>query len=313
MKVVSTARNFNVGKAIEMIKKASLEFEDYGDVLFNSDEERIKVMMDADIVIPAVEDMTEEVFQKCPKIKAISLRGIGYDNIDIDYCHKHNIPVLRSLGALEGTVAEQVIAYIMHFSRQISLQNSYMQNSEWKRIMTTGAKGKTLGIVGFGGIGKEIAKRAIALDMKVVYNCRHPKVEWNDEYSVEYKPFDELLAISDYVAIATPLTNETRNLFNKKTIDKMKNGSVLLNIARGAIIDDDAIVDAIKSGKLSGMANDVYVEEPCTNSRLKGYDNIILTPHTAPFTENTFIEMNELTAQNAIDFAKGEIKDKYLI
>lgn len=313
MKVVSTARNFNVGNAIKMIKDAGLEFEDYGDVLFNSDDERIEVMKDADIVIPAVEDMTEEVFKKCPKIKAISLRGIGYDNIDIDYCHKNNIPVLRSLGALEGTVAEQVMAYIMHFVRHIAEQNSYMQNGEWKRIMTGGAKGKTLGIVGFGGIGKEIAKRAVAFDMNVVYYCRHPKAEWNDEYNVQYKPFDELLAMSDFVAIATPLTDKTKNLFNAETISKMKNSSYLLNIARGAIIDDDAIVDAIKSGKLAGMANDVYIQEPCTNSKLKGYENIILTPHTAPFTENTFIEMNELTAQNAIDFAKGEIKDKYLI
>lgn len=313
MKVVSTARNFNVGNAIEMIKSAGLEFEDYGDVAFNSDEERIEVMRDADIVIPAVEDMTENVFKKCPKIKAISLRGIGYDNIDIEYCHKNNIPVLRSLGALEGTVAEQVMAYIMHFARQISNQNELMQNSEWKRIMTIGAKGKTLGIVGFGGIGKEIAKRAVAFDMNVIYYCRHPKDEWNEQYNVQYKPFDELLSMSDFVAIATPLTNETKNMFNAETIRKMKNGSFLLNIARGAIVDDDAVIDAIKNGKLGGMANDVYVQEPCTDSKLKGYDNIILTPHTAPFTENTFIEMNELTAQNAIDFATGNIKEKYLI
>lgn len=311
MKVVSTARNFNVEgcKAIEMIKNAGLEFEDYGDYAFSSDDERIEVMKDADIVIPAVEDMNEDVFNKCPKIKAISLRGIGYDNIDIDYCHKNNIIVLRSRGTLESTVAEQILAYMIHFARRISEQNDYMQKGEWNRIMTTGLKGKTLGLVGFGAIAKEAAIRAKAFGMNVHYYCRHPK----DDCGATYKPFDDLLSVSDYVAICTPLTSETKNMFNSDVIAKMKNQSVLINIARGAIVDDDAVVEAIKSGKLLGMANDVYVNEPCVNSKLAGYENIILTPHTSPYTQNTFIEMNELTAQNAIDFAKGEIKEEYLI
>lgn len=315
MKVVNTARNFNIDgcNAIKMMQDAGLEVLDYGDYVFKSDEERLKIVEDADVIIPAVEEMQADFLARCKKLKLISLRGIGYDNIDAEYCKQNGIELLRARGSLEGSVAEQVIAYIMHFARQITLQNEYMQNGEWHRIMTDGASGKVLGLVGFGAIGKEIARRANALGMDVKYFCRHPQDKWAEEYDAEYMPLDELLAISDYVSINTPLTNETRGMFDAGTIARMKQGAVLINIARGAIVDTIALKSALDNGQLSGCAIDVYNEEPCTDSILIGVKNAILTPHTSPYTKSTFIKMNELTAQNVLDFINNEIKDEYRI
>lgn len=315
MKVISTARNFNIEgcHAIEMLQNAGYEVIDYGDYPFKSDEERLEMIKDADAIIPAVEEMQADFLAQCPNLKAVSVRGIGYDNVDAEYCKNNGIAILRALGTVEASVAEQVLAYIMYFGRRIDLQNEYMQNGQWNRIMMQGAKTKVLGLVGFGGIGKEIAKRAVACGMRVLYYCRNPKEEWSSEYNVEYTPLNELLAQSDYVSINVPLTDATRGMVSADFISKMKKDSVLINISRGAVADYNAIKNAIENGKLGGAAVDVYEIEPCTDCILRGVKNVVLTPHTSPYTQETFIAMNERTAQNVIDFFNKTIDKKYII
>lgn len=315
MKVISTARNFNIEgcHAIEMLENAGYDVIDYGDYPFKSDDERLKMIKDADVVITAVEEMQSEFLKQCKNLKAVAVRGIGYDNVDAEYCLDNNIAVLRALGTVEASVAEQVIAYIMYFSRRIDLQNQYMQNGEWNRIMMQGAKTKVLGLVGFGGIGKEIAKRATACGMRVLYYCRNPRDEWNDEYNVQYAPLDDLLAQSDYISINVPLTDSTRGMVSADFISKMKTGSILINIARGAVCDYNAVKNALESGHLSGAGVDVYEVEPCTDCVLRGVKNAVLTPHTSPYTQETFIAMNEKTAQNVIDYLCNNIDKKYIV
>lgn len=314
MKVISTARNFGIDgcKAIQMLIDAGVDFVDYSDRQFDSDNERLEAVKDADIIITAVEEMQADFLAQCKKLKAVSVRGVGYDNVDAKYCHSNGITVLRALGTVEDSVAEHVMAYIHYFGRRIDLQNEYMQNGEWNRIMMNGISGKTLGLVGFGGIGKNIARRAVACGMKVKYYCRNPKQEWNDKYGVEYLPLDELLSTSDYVSINVPLTNNTRKMVNTEFISKMKKDSILINISRGAVADYDAVKNAVESKHLAGAAVDVYEVEPCTDCVLKGVDNVVMTPHTAPYTQDTFIAMNERTAQNVIDFINNKVEQKYI-
>lgn len=315
MKVISTARNFNIAdcNAINIIKDAGHDFVDYGDYAFKSDNERLEMIKDADVIITAVEEMQADFLSQCPNLKAVAVRGIGYDNVDAEYCKRNNIAILRAVGTLESSVAEMVIAYIMYFARRVDLQSEYMHRGEWNRIMMQGAKKKVLGLVGFGAIGKEIAIRANALGMEIKYFCRNPKDEWNAQYNAEYMPLDELLCISDYVSINVPLTSETRGLVSKEFIAKMKKDSYLINISRGAVADYNAMKDAINNGHLAGGAVDVYEVEPCTDCVLRGVDNVILTPHTSPFTKETFVTMNERTAQNVVDFANDNIDSKYII
>ena len=187
MKVVITARNYSVGESrgIQILKNAGFEVENYESLNLGvgTDEEKLyELVKDADFVIAGLEPYRNSVLSRCRNLKLISRRGIGYDSVDIESCREHSIAVCRTLGAVEGSVAEHVMAYILYFSRRVDLQNSYMQNGKWNRIMMPGAKKKTLGLIGFGGIGQEIAKRAVPFGMNVIYNCRHPKKEWEQNF-----------------------------------------------------------------------------------------------------------------------------------
>lgn len=314
MKVVVTARNFSTDDktALEMLQDAGFNVEDYSaeDIGSATDEEYIRsLVLDADAVICGPEKISNKAIEESQNLKIVSRRGVGYDSIDVDFCKKNGVAVARALGTVEGSVAESVMAYILYFARRIDLQSESMNRGEWKRIMTPGAKNYTLGLIGFGGIGREIAKRAVPFGMDVLYYCRHPK----DEFGAHYAELDELLRESDYVSINVPLNESTVNMIDEKAIAKMKDGAILINTARSKIVDTNALADALKSGKLSGAAVDVFDNEPCTDSPLVGLPNVVLTPHTAPFTKENFREMNNRAAKSVIEFFNGTLDSRYLI
>ena len=179
-KIIITGRNFTEPDdgALQMLKNARYEVIDLGKLGMahgTPEKEVAEAVKDADAVIAGLEPYTEGVLSVCPKLKLISRRGIGYDSVDVEACHRHGVTLCRTAGMVEGSVAEQVMAYILYFARRIDLQNQYMQEGQWKRLMMPGVKTRTLGLVGFGGIGKEIARRAAAFDMEILYYCRHPK------------------------------------------------------------------------------------------------------------------------------------------
>lgn len=311
MKIVITGRNFSTDndEGLKMLTKEH-EVIDYSrDDLGSAttEDEVIKRVDDADIIICGLEPYSRKVLDACKNLKMISRRGIGYDNIDIDACKEKGIIVTRTVGAVEGAVAEHVMAYILYFAKRVELQSSYLHKREWKRIMVPGAKTRTIGLVGFGGIGKEIAKRAVPFGMKVLYNCRHPKEEWEQEYNVTYTSLDDLLANSDYVSVNIPLTDETKGMFNKELFAKMKPNSCFINIARGAIVNENDLKDALLSKQIGSCAIDTFVYEPCTDSVLMGLDNCLLTPHTAPFTEENFVAMNNIAAKNILDYINHKL------
>lgn len=312
MKIIITARNFSnyCIHALRMLTEAGHEVLDYGDRdLGNGTDEAVlySLVRDADIVICGSEPYGESLLKRCQKLKMLSIRGIGYDSKDIAYCKTNQITIARAFGTVEGAVAEHVMAYILYFARRIDLQNASMQEGRWERMMMEGAKGRKLGLVGFGGIGKEIAKRALAFGMEVHYFCRHPNPEWEFDFDVAYKPMDALLNGSDYVCACVPLTPDTRNLFDASSFRKMKPGSYFINIARGAVMDPLALRAAMECGQLSGAGIDVFDREPCTDSVLIGCKKAILTPHTAPYTQENFTQMNNKAAQNVLDYIAGNL------
>ncbi len=314
MKIAINARNFTSADkaAVQMLIDAGHEVVDFGDLGMGigTDEAKvIETLGDADIVIAGLEPYTENVFKACPNLKMISRRGIGYDSIDIEACKGNGITLARTFGSVEGAVAEHVMAYILYFSRRIDLQNESMHKKLWERTLMPGAKGRTLGLLGFGGIGKEIAKRASAFGMQVYYHCRNPKPEWTAQYGVKYAPLDDMLAMSDYVSVNVPLTQSTRGLCDEAFFSKMKEGSVFINIARGQVMNVQDLKSALESGRLSGAGIDVFDTEPCTDSPLAGCQNAVLTPHTAPYTSENFIEMNRVAASNVIAFVNGDLPE----
>lgn len=314
MKVVVTARNFSTDDdtALKMLIDAGFEVSDHSaeDLGSGTDEKYIMSLLEnADAVICGPEKITNQAIEASKNLKLVSRRGVGYDSIDIGFCKQHGVAVARALGTVEGSVAESVMAYILYFARRIDLQNESMHRGEWKRIMTPGAKSRTLGLIGFGGIGSEIAKRAVPFGMRVLYYCRHPE----DRYGAHYTELDTLLSESDYVSINVPLTDETADMVDEKMLSRMKDGAVLINTARSGIVNTDALVSALEEGKLSGAAVDVFDNEPCTDSPLARFDNVVLTPHTAPFTSENFREMNNRAAKSVIEFFDGTLDPRYLI
>lgn len=318
MKVVITARNFVLEedkRAITLLKESGCEIVDKSgwNQGTSSAEENAKLLEGADAAIVAMEEINDFVLQKCPKLKFISRRGIGYDSIDIEACRKRDVSVSRTTGTVEGAVAEHVIAYILHFAREIFLQNEEMHRGIWNRKMMYGAKNRVLGLVGFGGIGKEIAKRANALGMEVRYYCRHPKKEWEETYHARYCDLPELLAVSDYVSVNVPLTDSTRGMFDAEKFALMKPESVFINVARAPVMDEKALREALDQKQLRGACVDVFDYEPCTDSLLASSERAVLTPHTASFTSENFGEMNLRAAQNVIEYFEGCLAEKYLV
>lgn len=276
-------------------------------------EQLLPFVQDADAVIAGLESYSADLLERCPNLKLISRRGIGYDSVDVAACRRLGIAVARTVGQVEGAVAEHLMALLLHFARSIQRENEQMHRGIWDRKMSLGAKNRTLGLVGFGGIGKELARRARAFDMRILYTCRHPDPKWADAYGVQYAPLDELLRESDFVSVCVPLTAETEGMFNQDRFRQMKPGSYFLNAARSPIMDVMALKAAVESGHLGGAAVDVFPYEPCTDSPLVGVKNIVLTPHTAPFTTENFLQMNRAAAQNVIDHFSGTLPPRCYI
>lgn len=318
MKIVITARNFSTGddSAVRLLQAAGHTIVDLSDADMGAGTPESAVweaVQNAEIAITGLESYSRAVLEHCPDLRLISRRGIGYDSVDLEACRDHHVAVCRTVGAVEGSVAEHVLAYILYFARRVDLQNLPMHEGKWQRTMTPGAKTRKLGLVGFGGIGKEIALRARPFGMELYYTCRHPNSAWEKEYGVKYLPMDELLAICDYVSVNVPLTASTKNMFDAATFAKMKQGSIFINIARGPVADAHALRAALDSGHLAGAAIDVFDREPCTDSPLIGQPNALLTPHTASYTSENFTAMNIIAAQNVLDFLDGRLDDKFLV
>lgn len=318
MKVAITARDFTTpdDSAVELLKANGFEVVDNSAKAIGTgagEDVVAELIGDADAVIAALEPIGETVLQKCPNLKFVSRRGIGYDSLDLAACKAHGVAAARATGTVEAAVAEHVLAYILYFARRVDEQNALMHAGKWQRVMAYGAKNRTLGLVGFGGIGKQIARRAVPFGMNVQYYCRHPRPEWDSEYNVSSCSFEQLLKTSDYISVNVPLTPSTKNMFGSEQFALMKPECVFINIARSGVVDTAALKQALESGHIRGAGVDVYDHEPCTDSILAGCKNAVLTPHTAPYTSENFREMNLCAARNVINFFAGTIEEKYLL
>lgn len=315
MKVVITTANFTE-TALEKLERIGLNARRYvGPALGAGVSEDVLYagVNDADIIIAGTETYTSSLLKRLPKLKVISRNGIGYDAIDLESLKELGIGLTRTTGFVEGAVAEHVLAYILYFSRRIDEQNILMHKHLWKPLLQPGAKGKTLGLYGFGGIGKEIAKRAVPFGMNVIYYCRHPNLEDDKNYGVKYVDEETLLKESDFLSLNVPLTSSTYHLIDGSKLKRMKPNATLINIARGPVIDENAVAEALKTGRLGGAAVDVFPTEPCTTSPLADCPTAVLTPHTASSTLENSAEMNLAAVENVLNYLRGTLNPKFLV
>ncbi len=237
--------------------------------------------LDAMIVRSATK-VRREMIDAAKNLKVIGRAGVGLDNIDVEYAKSRGIKIINTPGATSISVAELVIGLILAVMRKIAYADREMRNGAWPKKKCKGIEmyGKTLGIIGIGRIGREVAKRANAFGMKVIYyDVYRPGEDVEKQLNVEYRDLDSLISEADVITLHVPLLPETKHLINRERIEKMKDGAILINASRGGTVDEDALYDTLKSGKLYGAALDVYESEPLKESRLFELDNIVLTPH----------------------------------
>jgi len=239
----------------------------------------------------------------CPNLKVIVRGGAGLDTIDYEYARSKGIVVMNTPHANSASVAELAIGYMLMLARSLYKVSSSMKAEKWDKKSFTGDEigGKTLGIIGYGTIGHETAKRANALGMKIV--AYDPYV--SSQNGAVLVTLDELLAQSDYISLHLPKTKESTNMIGAEQFAKMKNGVRIINCARGGIINEDALYEALTSGKVAGAALDVFAEEPPTDWKLLKLENVIASPHIGAGTKEAQARVGAEVAEKLIAFAKN--------
>ena len=254
--------------------------------------------------------INEELLAKAPNLKVIAQASVGYDNIDVAACNARNIPVGNTPGVLVDAVADLAYALILDSARKIVLAYDHVKSGKWGENkpfgLATDLANKTLGVVGMGDIGSAIAERAKASKMKIIYHNRNRRAD-DVALGATYVTFDELLAQADFIVVAVTLNPTTKGMFNKEAFAKMKDGARIVNISRGAVIDTEAMYEALLSGKLAHAAMDVTDPEPLPGDhKLLSLPNVTVTPHMASATTETRDAMALLTVDNILAGLEGK-------
>jgi len=267
------------------------------------------------LAIRSATKVTSNIIEKADHLKVIGRAGIGLDNVDVSAASKRGIVVMNTPGGNTITTAEHAISMMLSLARKIPQATSSMKSGKWekKKFMGTEVYNKTLGIIGIGRVGSIVANRAQGLKMNVLAYDPFISPDAAEKMGIQLGPIDEVLAQSDFVSIHAPMTNETRNLINAENIAKMKDGAVILNCARGGIINEKDLYDALVSGKLAGAALDVFEEEPTTNMDLISLDNVICTPHLGASTDEAQRMLPSQSQNRSLIISPSETSETPLI
>ena len=259
------------------------------------------------------EEINGEVMEAAgEQLKIIANYAVGYNNIDVPEAKKRNIIATNTPGVLTDTVADHAVAMLFAIARRIVKADKYMRAGKYKvwgpkLLLGKEITNKTLGIVGLGRIGSTVAlKMNKGFNMKIIYYDMKRNEEMEKEHNFEYRELDDLLKEANFVSLHTALTEETKHLINKERLALLKPSAILINTSRGPIIDEMALIDALKEKKITGAALDVFEKEPELMPGLADLDNVILTPHIASGTKGTRDKMSEMAANNIIAVLDGK-------
>ena len=286
----------------------------YGEVILHTDlprntDEQIDRVLNADIIINTRGSVKwdREKLSRLPKLKMISTCSIGTDMIDLKYARQSGIIVSNQPGRTSYVVAEHIFGLMFALAKQTALQTANVKSGKWIRLENILLAGKTLGIVGTGNIGTNMAKLGKAIGMKVIAWTFNPSKTLVEELGVQYVEFDELLEQSDVISLHVNLSEKTKNLIDTKEISKMKNGSLLINGGRGGLINTKALIEALNSKKLGGAGLDVFDQEPINKDHpLLMCENVVFTPHMADQTPEGIELLNEGAVDNVIAYLQGK-------
>jgi lactate dehydrogenase-like 2-hydroxyacid dehydrogenase len=259
-----------------------------------------------------MDKIDDNLLEKAPNLRVVSQMAVGVDNIDLDACTRRGIPVGHTPGVLTDATADIAMTLLLATARCLLETNRDAREGRWglwqpARWLGADLSGATLGIVGMGAIGQATARRAKAFGMNIVYTNRSPKPEAERELSAERLEMRELLAVSDFVSVHTPLSAETHHLIDAAALRIMKPGAILINTARGPVVETDALIAALQSGQIRAAGLDVTDPEPLPPDHvLWSLDNCVIAPHIGSATENTRRKMAELAVANLLAGLRGE-------
>ncbi|MFA4661789.1 D-2-hydroxyacid dehydrogenase [Pyrococcus kukulkanii] len=293
-------------RAIQILKDAGLEviYEEYPD-----EEKLLELVKDVDaIIVRSKPKVTRRVIENAPKLKVIARAGVGLDNIDVEAAKEKGIEVVNAPGASSRSVAELAIGLIFAVARKIAYADRRMREGVWakKECMGIELEGKTIGIIGFGRIGYQVAKIARALGMNILLYDPYPNEERAKEVGGKFVDLETLLKESDIVTLHVPLLDSTYHLINEERLKLMKKNAILINAARGAVVDTNALVKALQEGWIAGAGLDVYEEEPLPKDHpLTKLDNVVLTPHIGASTYEAQERAGVEVAEKVVKILKG--------
>jgi lactate dehydrogenase-like 2-hydroxyacid dehydrogenase len=264
------------------------------------------------LVCLLTERIDDELLDAAPRLKVVSQMAVGVDNIDVPACTRRGIPVGNTPGVLTGTTADLTWALLLAAARRVVEGVDYVRAGQWltwspTALLGPDVHGATLGIVGLGRIGQAVARRASGFDMRILYTSRRRVLNDQQGLGASYADLDKLLAQSDFVSLHVSLTPETYHLIDRAALDKMKSTAILINAARGGVVDHDALVEALRNGVIAGAALDVTDPEPLpADHPLVHLPNCIVVPHIASASVATRSRMATMAAENLLAGVRGE-------
>ena len=299
--------------ALDLIEK-SAELELWPEDQPPSPEQLKEALADVDgAIINVMDRIDASVLDAAPKLRVLSQVAVGLDNIDIPESTKREILVGYTPGVLAKSTADLAFGLLLAVARRVVESDKWVREGNWKIShhpmfwLGSEVNGSTLGILGLGGIGLEMAKRAKGFDMKVLYHSRTRKRELEKEHGFKYASFKRVLADSDFISIHVPLTPETNKFIGKKQLKAMKKSAILVNLSRGPVVDTEALYKALKKGWIAGAGLDVFDPEPVPREHpILGLDNVVVLPHIGSASNRSRREMHLLAARNLVAGLNGE-------
>ena len=307
--------NHYEGKPAEIIKSAvpdGFELEMLESVSQQELEGKVK---EADyLLVSGRLKINRTVLENATNIKMIQRTGVGLDSIDLEYIRNHDVPFYVNKGVNAQSVAEHTILLMLASLRNLVEINENTKRGIWKKqaqgVCTHELCGKTVGLIGMGAIGRKVAGMLKAFGAEVLYNdVSKMKQEDENTLGIKFSTREEIIEKSDVISLHCPLTDDTRHMINDRTVNKMKNGVILINTARGGLIDEAALINGIKNGKIAGAGIDVYEKEPVDNSEVLNLQNVITTPHIGGVTYDSFYQMMYQAMRNIEMFDKGQLQE----
>lgn len=256
--------------------------------------------------------VTADVVREASHLRAISSASVGYDHIDVAACTARRIPVTLATGSLEATTADFAFALLLAVARRVVEADRFVREGRWKQwdwelLWGANVHHKTLGLIGFGNIGQAMARRGLGFSMRILYHARRRVPEKLEaELQAQYRSLEALIRESDFVSLHVPFSAETHRLIQARELSWMKPAAFLINTARGRVVDEQALVEALRSGRIAGAALDVYEREPQLDPGLLRLANVVLAPHIGSGTRETREAMAMVAAQNLLMSLKGE-------